>query len=280
MSNEIYKIISAGYKAASLGYGNPLMCVVAESTNGKTDTMNAIIRDNSKIFFLPPSSTFVVFDILKDAIVGNDMKFIFVDDKSKWQKNDDFNNAVMMLKNMAEKKLNPSRLDNFHKTMYNINVSVGSALFLNKEQLNESWSQMDRTGYKGRCLYLYKKHTPQDYKYILSMYRIHGYSEENPPYFKVGDNFWKWESEIGTVDDEIDKWISDNYISSVSKTIYAIAKVVTSEGFWSLVPILNKSMRKEDYPEKIEFDFGRCRCEKCRNNGQSRLLLTAGPVLN
>lgn len=251
MSNERYLILKALEKAASEKIGSSLLTIVSPSNHGKSATIEMILREHERSYLMTSMSETALYD----ALIAHQTDTMFiVDDRTSWPRQQDFKTAVSYLRFLGMGQLKSLRKTKFTPEDSPISVSCVAVLTVNPPQYNEIAGMLRVNGWEERSLKLKVSHSDEEYQRILNAYDEHGWNNEHPPSLRIPDGFFK-DNPREPIDHEVKSWIDQTFRTGAKKTIMNLARIVSTEGFISLKPILRSGHTEKDFMEKIEFKY-------------------------
>ena len=246
MVNEKYKLMMLGDIIAQKYQVCPLLIIVADSDQGKTDTKKMFMRDCD--------TAYEVESISKAALVsslGNRKISTYVlDDTESWN-DDDLVEILSTFKTIVtEHLIKPQRETKFSREAAKL-AYAQCVVLLNNEQYQPLYPKIKKSGVFTRAIIAFLLQTEETIQYCSDFYDDNNYSSVNLPHFTEPSIL----IEERTNEDlkETYEWIKNHFRGFRAKVIKRYAKLLSADDFKRLKPIL-MSTHRHPAIEEIKFE--------------------------
>lgn len=243
--NERYIMMRALDSAVKKGEQNGVLIIISPSEHGKTQTVDMFIRDVETAKKVYPISETRLEDYLRE-LMDNTTTLIF-DDTNGWNSTD-LNNALDILKNVADGKIESSRMTNFHSGIPSPCV-INVMILINEKQYDDIRNKLDKSGLSQRATLITTYQSKETRAKVKKFYREHGYTSKNLPEFKIDLKFEKRDISKS----KHLEWIDTQFpTGKKNDTVYNLLRYTTDETFENLKRFLMSGL-KHPAPEQPEF---------------------------
>lgn len=243
MVNDKYSLMVLGDIAAQKFEKCPILVIVADSDQGKTDTKEIFMRECDTAYEVEPISKAALPASLGMRRIST---YIF-DDTNGWI-DDDIGEVFSMFKDIATKHIIRSQRETkFSKESARIAIAQ-CIILVNGEQYQEIYQKIKKSGLLKRAIIAFTMQSNETTDYCTDFYENHGCDSANLPYF-TDLNIVARKAE--DLKDQF-VWIKKNFSGFKGTTIKSYAKLLSNEDFNNLKPVL-LSTHRHPIVEEIKF---------------------------
>lgn len=246
LKNVKYTTMMLGDIVAQTFHVCPLLTIITDSDQGKTDTKKIFLRDCETAFEVESVSKAALLSSLGPGKKST----IVLDDPESWD-DVDLSEVLSMFKTIAtEHLIKPQRETKFSKEA--AKLSYAQCIFLlNNDQFEVVYPKMKKSGYYKRSINLFLVQDEETTDYCDTFYEKNEYESENLPYF-TDPHILKEVRDKENLKSAY-KWIQSNFNGFPSKVMRRYAQLLSDNDFNNLKPYLKTTYRHPAL-EKIEFE--------------------------
>ena len=244
MVNEKYNLMMLGDIAAQKFKKCPILVIVADADQGKTDTKKIFMRECETAYEIEPISRAALPASLGERKIST----YVLDDINGWV-DDDLNEVLNEFKIIAtEHLIKPQRQTKFSKEPARLSFAQ-CVIMVNGDQYDTLYPKIKKSGLYTRAIVVFTMQTDETTDYCFDFYEEYDCDSDNLPQF-TDINIVERKSEDLT---KQFKWIKANFKGYRASTIKMYSKLLSDTDFDSMKPIFS-STHRHPVIEEIKFE--------------------------